>query len=470
MTERRRAAALAALLGSTFIGTVNNSLANVAVPAMSEDLGVTLSTGVWIVSAFALALGVMMPLAGRLGDLHGARRVFLVGTVLFAASSLMVGLADEMWLVVLGRVGQGVAGSPVLPCIMATATRLYPPDRRGRVLGMWAAVNASALAAGPALGGLAVDHLGWRWMFLLSAPLILGVGVAVWVLVPVDPPTEGGRIDVPGALYLAVALGTIVLPLTESSRWGLLHPLTAGFLAIAVASSVLLVHRVRTAADPFVSPALLRAPGFLATSGVAGLQMLGLFAVTFVVPVSFVVQGDAASTAGLVTSVLPVCMLLGALVAGRLADRFAFAVLARAGGVSILVGALVIGATAPTRIGVLAGLVVVGSGISLIQAPAAAAVTLTAPPGQDGLAAGVFNTARFLVGGIGATAAALAFERASGVGEGDTGVSVDAAVTGLRAGLVVAVVAGVAIIAVARTLRPPAVVAEAPPAPLTAVD
>jgi EmrB/QacA subfamily drug resistance transporter len=414
VSEGRRGAALAALLGATFIGTVNNSLANVAVPAIADDLDVGLSTGVWIVSAFALALGVMMPLAGRLGDLHGARRVFLVGVVLFAASSLLVGLADEMWVAVLGRIGQGVAGSPVLPCIMATTTRLYPPDRRGRVLGLWAAVNASALAAGPALGGVAVDHLGWRWLFLLSAPLILLVGVAVWLLVPADPPDGEGRVDAPGAVYLAVALGTIVLPVTESSRWGLVHPLTAALLLVAGVSSALLVRRIRTAPEPFIPPALLRAPGFLATSGIAGLQMLGLFAVTFVVPVSYVVQGDDASAAGLVTSVLPVCMLLGALVAGRMADRFGLAVLARAGGLSIVVGAVVIGATAPARPGVVAGLVVVGSGISLIQAPAAAAVTLTAPPGQGGLAAGVFNTARFLVGGIGATAAALAFERASG--------------------------------------------------------
>ncbi|HMJ76986.1 MAG TPA: MFS transporter, partial [Iamia sp.] len=205
------------------------------------------------------------------------------------------------------------------------------------------------------------------------------------------------------------------------------------------------------------------------------LQMLGLFAVTFVVPVSYVVQGDDASAAGLVTSVLPVCMLLGALVAGRMADRFGLAVLARAGGVSIVAGAVVIGVMAPARPGVVAGLVIVGSGISLIQAPAAAAVTLTAPPGQDGLAAGVFNTARFLVGGIGATAAAIAFERASGAGEGRTGVTTDAAVAGLRAGLGVAVVAGLAIVAVATTLRirPPtarAATVEAPQPLATATD
>jgi MFS family permease len=454
----RRGAAFAALLGATFIGTANNSLANVAVPAMADDLDVGLSSAVWIISAFALALGVMMPLAGRLGDVHGARRVFLAGTVLFAAASVMVGVGDHLAVVVVGRIGQGIAGSPVLPCIMSAATRLYPPDRRGRVLGMWAAVNASALAAGPALGGFAVDTLGWRSLFLLSAPLILLVGLAVWVLVPKDPPSVPHRIDTPGALLLALALGTIVLPLTESSRWGFAHPLTLGLVAAAVVSSALLVHRIRTAPEPFIPPALLRAPGFLATSGIAGLQMLGLFAVTFVVPVSYVVQGDDASAAGLVTSVLPVCMLLGALAAGRLADRFGLAVLARVGGLSIVVGALVIGVAAPGRPGVVAGLVIVGSGISLIQAPAAAAVTLTAPPGQGGLAAGVFNTARFLVGGIGATAAAIAFERASGAAEGDARVATRAAVTGLRAGLGVAVVAGVAIVAVATTLRirPPA--------------
>ncbi|HMJ77108.1 MAG TPA: MFS transporter, partial [Iamia sp.] len=228
LSPARRAAAFAALLAATFVGTVNNSLANVAVPAMAEDLDVGLSTAVWIVSAFALALGVMMPLAGRLGDVHGARRVLLVGTVLFAVSSVAVGAGEHVGVVVAGRIGQGIAGSPVLPCIMATATRLYPPDRRGRVLGMWAAVNASALAAGPALGGIAVDHVGWRWLFLSSAPLFLLIGVAIFVLVPVDPPSVPRPIDARGAVLLAVAMATIVLPVTESSRWGFASPLTVG--------------------------------------------------------------------------------------------------------------------------------------------------------------------------------------------------------------------------------------------------
>lgn len=471
LSPARRAAAMAALLGATFIGTVNNSLANVAVPAMADDLDVGLSSAVWVVSAFALSLGVMMPLAGRVGDVHGARRVFLVGCVIFAVSSLAVGVSDHIVPVVIGRVGQGVAGSPVLPCIMATVARLYPPQQRGRALGQWAAVNASALAAGPALGGVVVDHVGWRWLFLATAPLILVVALAVWLLVPPDPPRVARRIDATGATLLAVAMAAIVLPVTESSRWGVAHPLTLGLLAVAAVSSALLVHRVRTTPEPFIPPALLRAPGFLRTSGIAGLQMVALFAITFVVPVSYVVAGSDASAAGLVTAVLPATMLVGALGAGRLADRLGFAALARLGGVGIVGGAVLVGLTAPSRVGAVAGLVVVGAGISLIQAPAAAAVTLTAPPDVGGLAAGVFNTARFLLGGVGATVAALAFEQASG-STGTTGVARSAAVAGVRAGVAVAVVAGLAIVVLARSLRAVRLAPRPPvePAPVAAVD
>ncbi|MGV3758667.1 MAG: MFS transporter, partial [Actinomycetota bacterium] len=273
---RRRWASVAALLGATFVGTVNNSIANVAVPSIAEDLDVDLTAAVWTISAFVLPLGILMPLAGRIGDMYGARRVFLAGTGLFAVASLVVASADHIAVVILGRALQGAAGSPVLPCILATIARLFPPAERARAVALWAGVNAAALAAGPALGGVIVDGLGWRAIFWLSAPAMVVVGVLVAVLVPPDGRSERRRLDLVGAGLVALLLTTLVVPLTEGASWGWLHPLTLVPLAVSATTAVVLVRHVRRVEEPFVDPALLRQPGLVPVASVASLQMVAL--------------------------------------------------------------------------------------------------------------------------------------------------------------------------------------------------
>lgn len=447
----RRWAAVAALLGATFVGTVNNSIANVAVPSIAEDLDIDLTAAVWTISAFVLPLGILMPLAGRIGDMYGARRVFLAGTGLFAVASLVVASADHIAVVIAGRALQGAAGSPVLPCILATIARLFPPVERARAVALWAGVNAAALAAGPALGGVIVDGLSWRAIFWLSAPAIVVVGVLVAVLVPPDGRTVPRRLDLLGAGLVAVLLTTLVVPLTEAANWGWLHPLTLAPLAVSAATGVGLVRHVRRVDEPFVDPALVRQPGLVPVAAVASLQMVALFAITFAVPVFYVVgAGEGARAAGLVTSVLPASMLVGAALSGRLAGRLPLSTMIARGGTAMVAGTLVVAAGAPRVLPVLIGLAVIGGGVSLIQAPAAAAVTSLAPEGQTGIAAGLFNTARFVLGGLGATMAALLFDVGSGRGDGEKAVRLTDALLGLRSALALGVVAGAVIVVVAR--------------------
>lgn len=447
----RRWAAVAALLGATFVGTVNNSIANVAVPSIAHDLDIDLTAAVWTISAFVLPLGILMPLAGRIGDMYGARRVFLAGTGLFALASLIVASADHIAVVVAGRALQGAAGSPVLPCILATIARLFPPAERARAVALWAGVNAAALAAGPALGGVIVDGLGWRAIFWLSAPAIVGVGILVAVLVPPDGTSVRRRLDLVGAGLVAVVLTTLVVPLTEAGTWGWLHPLTLGPLLLSAATAAVLVRHVNRVDEPFIDPALVRQPGLVPVTCVASLQMVALFAITFAVPVFYVVgAGEGARAAGMVTSVLPASMLVGAAVSGRLAGRLALSTMISRGGAAMTIGTLVVAAGAPRVPVVVLGLAVIGGGVSLIQAPAAAAVTSLAPEGQTGVAAGLFNTARFVLGGLGATMAALLFDAGSGRADGEQEVRLSDALVGLRSSLALGVVAGLAILGVAR--------------------
>ena len=249
---------LVALLGATFVGTLNNSVANVAVPDISEDFDVSVGTGVWFVSSFVLAVAVLMPLAGRLGDLLGAKRVFLAGLALFMISSLVVAVARTFPVAVLGRTMQGASGSTVLPCIMVTIARLFGPTQRGRAVGLWAAVNAAALAAGPALGGAVVQLWGWRAIFWLDLPASLIVMLAAWVLVPADGPTSRGKLDLFGASLFTTALVAVTVAFGRGADWGWTNRLTIGLLAIAPVAAAWFVYVERRATYPFIDLGLFR--------------------------------------------------------------------------------------------------------------------------------------------------------------------------------------------------------------------
>lgn len=446
--RQKRAAwiAVSVLLGGTFIGTINNSIANVAVPSMADDLEVDLSTAVWIISGFALALGTLMSVAGRLGDLYGPRRLFLAGMFVFCIASLIVAMGDHILVVVGGRVLQGASGAPVLPCILATIARMYDEEDRGAPVALWAAVNAAALAAGPAVGGAIVDAFGWRAIFFMTAPAMLMVGVLVIFLVPPDEPVEPQRLDGRGAVLVAVTLACFAIPVTEASRWGWTNPVTIGLIAASVVLGLVLRTHLSKASDPFIDPRLLRQPGFGTVTTVASLQMVVLFAVTFSVPVFFVVAaGRSAGSAGLVTSVLPACMFVGAIFAGRLIRRTSLGGLLMVGALLMAGGIIAIAVLAPSMVGVGLALIPVGIGVSLIQTPSASAVTTLAPSQQTGEAAGLFNTARFVLGGLGATLAAVLFDLGAGRQPGGE-VTITQGLRGLTAALTLALAASVVIV------------------------
>jgi EmrB/QacA subfamily drug resistance transporter len=441
----RRWIALAALLGATFIGTVNNSIISVAVPSIASDLDVGLTQAVWMISAFALSLAVMMPLAGRLGDVVGPRRVFLAGCSLFALASVVCALADNIVVAVLGRALQGAAGAPVLPCVMGTIARIFPREHRGRAVGMWAAVNSGALALGPAAGGWLVELAGWRAIFWVSAPLIALVGLASAVLVPPDHGAGSSRgIDPVGGVLVTASLVGLAAPITLVDRYGVTHPSVLAVLGLFVVSAwATRRHQVRVS-DPFLDFGLVRSRAFVEVTTIAALQMVALFGVTFVVPV-FLQQyaGDSAGVAGMVTASLATTMFVGSTVSGRLAEQRSFASLALLGGL-LMAGGLVLIALWPMQHAVvIAALVYCGAGISLIQTPATVAITLSVPPSQTGVATGLFNTARFVAGGVGATLTALVFERHGGA----------QSMSGVRWGLMVPLAAVVVLALVAGRVR-----------------
>lgn len=405
----RRWRVLGAVLAGTAIGTLNNSVANVAVIDVLDDFHLDVAAGVWFVTGYVLAFAVLMPAAGRLGDAYGVRRVYLAGLLAFAVSSALVALAPTYPLAAAARVAQGISNAAVLPTVMVTIVRVFPTGIRGRAMGLWASVNGAAIAAGPPLGGVLTDAFGWRSVFWLDVPLAVGAWWAARRLLPVDGPPRREPVDVAGGALLCAGLVAVMIGLSQAPEWGAASSAVLALVAVGVAALVGFWRRSRRLEDPFLAVNVLRNRTFAVLSAVASLQMVVLYGVLFASPLLLSSIFDRSlGTVGALSFVLPVSMVIVGPSAGHLADRFGARALTAAGGVVLVTAALWLAASAAAAslAGVLVGLGLVGVGVSAIQAPTAVGVAEEIDELHRGAAMGLFHTTRFLAGVIGTAIAA----------------------------------------------------------------
>jgi len=413
----RRWLVLTSVLAGTFIGTINNSVANVAVLDVLDDFDLDVGTAVWFVTGYVLAFAVLMPAAGRLTDAYGTRPVYLAGMGCFVVASIAVAVAPNYPLAVGARVLQGVCNAPVLPTVMVTIASAFPPGERGRAMGLWAAANGTAIALGPPLGGWLTDALGWRAVFWADVPLaLIALAFAIrWL--PGTPPSHAGRLDVSGGALLTGGLVAVMVALSEGPEWGWSHPLVLGGLAVGAALLVSFSRRAERLDAPFLDLRVLRNRRYATLATVAGLQMMVLFGVLFTVPLVLVSLFDrSVGAAGALSFVLPVTMVLAAPWMGHLSDRYGTRRLTIAGAAVLTSSAvLLVAAVSATSLGLLAaGLVVVGAGVAAIQSPAAVGIAEEVTEQNRGVALGLFHTVRFLAGVLGTASFAAVFTAATG--------------------------------------------------------
>ncbi|WP_156743087.1 MFS transporter [Occultella aeris] len=206
-----------------FFIAVDVTVVNIALPSIGADLGVDAHSLTWVVVGYTITGGGLLMLGGRLSDLLGRRRMLLVGTALFGASSLLAGLAQSFEILVLARLLQGAGEAIALPAAMASMVLTFPEGpRRSRALSVWAAVASCGLVLGFVLSGIVTAHLGWRWIFLISVPFILVVLLAAFFLVERDRPVSRGSalLDVPGALLLTACPLLFTLGVVEAGERG----------------------------------------------------------------------------------------------------------------------------------------------------------------------------------------------------------------------------------------------------------
>jgi MFS family permease len=219
ISTTRHWVALAVLAAAQFMVFLDESIVNVALPAIKDDLGYSQAGLAWVVNAYILAFGGLVLLGGRLADLLGRRRVFLAGIALFGASSLIDGLAPSTGVLDAARAAQGVGAAMATPAALALVTQLFPDrEERTKALGIWGALSGLGFAIGILLGGLLTEAASWRLVFLINIPVAAATIAVVPRLVPDSGVTRGGAFDARGALAVTAGLFTLVVRAAECQR------------------------------------------------------------------------------------------------------------------------------------------------------------------------------------------------------------------------------------------------------------
>jgi EmrB/QacA subfamily drug resistance transporter len=404
-SENRRWWTLAAVSFGLFMIMLDNTVVNVALPSIRQDLGIGISELEWVVNAYALTFGVLLLTGGKLADMFGRRRIFIVGLVIFTAASLACGLATSAELLIAARTVQGVGAAMMNPATLSIITATFPPRQRGTAIGIWAGVSALALAIGPLVGGLLTEHLNWNWIFFINVPIgVLAVLAARLFITESRDSAHEQRLDLPGLITSAIGLFALTYGLIETNEHAWTSPLVLSMLAVAAVSLVAFVLLETHQRLPMLDLSLFRNPTFAGANTVMLLVGLAMFGVFFFN--SLFIQnilGYSAVRTGATFLPMTVMIVLVAPVAGRLADRYGARWLMGLGLTLVSYSLLLFGRLDATSSfwSILPGLIVAGIGMALTMSPTTATAMGSVPVDQAGVGSAVINSMRQIGGSTG---------------------------------------------------------------------
>ena len=389
-TPTGRAVVAAATLG-TGMTLLDTTVVNVALRTIGRDLGATLSELQWITNGYLLSLASLILFGGWLGDRFGRRRVFVFGTVAFAAASLLCGLAPTPVVLIVARILQGLGAALLTPGSLAMMQGAFRPADRPRAIGAWSGLAAIAAAVGPFVGGILVDYASWRWIFLINLPI---AAITIWIAVRWVPESQDrahcGRVDIAGPVLASLALAGITYGLIQWS-----DPLAPPALVVGIAASIAFVVAESRHPDPMLPLGLFASRTFSSANVMTLLVYAALGAVTFFVVLQLqTVSGYTALAAGVALLPLTICMVFLASRGGALGARIGPRIPMTLGPIVMGAGTmlmLAIGDDVDYWRDVLPGVTVFGLGLALMVAPLTATVLAAAPDRNAGVASGVSN-------------------------------------------------------------------------------
>lgn len=421
--DRKRWLALMVLCLGVLMIVLDTTIVNVALPSIRTDLGFSETSLVWVVNAYMLTFGGFLLLGGRLGDLYGHRKLFLLGIILFTLASAACGLANTQALLIAARAVQGLGGAVVSAVALSLIMNLFTePSDRAKAMGVYGFVCAGGGSIGVLLGGLLTNALSWHWIFLVNLP----IGVAVYALcirlLPNAPgQAHGERLDVTGAVTVTSALMLAVYAIVNGNEIGWMAMQTILMLITATALLAIFITIESRVRDPLMPLALFRLRN-VATSNVVGmLWAAAMFAWFFIsaLYMQFVLRYSPLQV-GL--AFLPANLIMAAFSLGlsaRLVMRFGIR-LPLSVGLLFAAGGLMLFALAPVQgsfvAHVLPGMLLLGVGAGMALNPVLLAAMSDVAPSESGLASGMVNTSFMMGGALGlAVLASVAAARTNGL-------------------------------------------------------
>jgi EmrB/QacA subfamily drug resistance transporter len=403
--DNRRWWTLAAMCFALFMIMLDNTVVNVALPSIKADLHASYATLEWTVSAYKLSLGVLLVTGGRIGDIFGRRKVFLLGVVLFAASSAFIGLSQtDAWLIT-GRATQGIGAALMMPATLSIITNTFEPSERGKALGTWAGVSALALAIGPVVGGYLVEYVSWQSIFFLNLPVAAGaLAITLFATQESRDETVLPKIDWAGIATITIGLGALTLALVEAHAWGWGSRANVALFALAAVGLMAFALVERRARVPMVDFAFFRSKTFLGASLVAFILSFAMFAMFFFIAIYMQsIERYTPLQTGIRFLPATLCIIVISPFSGRLADRIGPRPLMTGGLACVAVSLfwqshLEVG----SGFGFLApGFVLMGIGLSLTISPMSTAAMNAVDRTKAGVAGGILSMSRMIGGTLG---------------------------------------------------------------------
>jgi EmrB/QacA subfamily drug resistance transporter len=398
VTIRSRWGVLLAIGLGTFMSALDGSVVNITLPVVRESFGASVATVEWVVTIYLLVVSGLLLSVGRLGDLRGHRRVYTTGFLIFLLGSVLCGLAPGAGFLVAARAAQAVGASMLFANSPAILTKSFPPEMRGRALGLQATMTYLGLTVGPSLGGWLTTALGWRSVFYINVPVgLLALALALRFVPRDEGSGRGEGFDLRGALTFTGGLVALLLALNQGHAWGWAAWPTVMLLAGSLVLLGLFVRLERRVAAPMLDLSLFRSRTFTAAAASAVLNYVCVFTVLFLMP--FYLQqarGLSPAEAGLLLTAQPMLMAVVAPLSGSLSDRIGTRLPSVVGMGLLGLGLVLLSSLdlESPRAAIVAMLAVAGLGIGIFASPNNSALMGAAPRHRQGIAAGVLALAR----------------------------------------------------------------------------
>jgi EmrB/QacA subfamily drug resistance transporter len=382
-----------------FMVVIDVSILNIALPTIAGDLHASLPEIEWTLIAYTLALTGLVPFFGRISDVLGRKKLFIIGVLIFGAASLLAAFAQFIGWLIAARLVQAFGGALITSNVLAIIVDTFPVGKRGTAMGVQAILISGGAAIGPTLGGFLVTNFGWPAVFFVNVPISIAAAIiAAIVLPPLQTHRTMERVDWLGAGLLVAALGSLLLGITKAPDWSWVSLRVDVLIAVGAVLVGLFIRRELAIAHPLVDLSLFRIRQFAAGQAAGVFATIAFATMMLLFPFYWQgLRGYSAQSAGVFMLPLPTALMLSAPISGRLSDRLGSRGIASAGlGVVMLALFLIsrISANMPVW-DVVWRLCVLGIGLGMFMAPNNNSVMSSAPPNRRGIASGLMGMFRY---------------------------------------------------------------------------